>query len=664
MLIATLAKGFDPDYPWRSMPEGRQGQHGGADYYMSPAEAGGEPPGRWNGRGAEALGFQPGQEIERDPYDLLFKQRLAPDGATRLGRAPVNEARRAEIYAGMLAAEPHATEDRKHELRREAAREARQGPLYFDLTISWSKSISVFHASLGENARQAREAGDAVAEAFWTGELAALDEMMHAAVRAGLDYFQEEAGYTRTGHHGSRVDGQEAGQWQEADLAVASFLQHTSRDGDPQMHVHNLIAHTARTRADGKWRAPDSLGYREHVQATAQKAALHLEAAMTRRFGVEWEPRDDGYGAEIAGIEGALLREFSSRRETILGERAQLARQWEQSTGQKPTQWQLAQLGQQANLKTRDGKEGPPDLEALRAGWNAQLREKHGVELRDIAPRVSNLGGGDSGAPAQPRGPEPGLSPEAAARAAARGLAAAQAKSATWTRADLIAQIGRALPAEARHLEPEETGRLLEELADQVLGGSVEPVECLEAPQFPAVPESRIRADGRSVYQRHGGIKYATWAQLSMEERLVREAQTEGAPTLSRELAAGMLGADVAELEHALHEKAQDTSRILPCGLRLDQAAALFSVLTSSRTAEVLVGPAGSGKTRTLAEAARIWTELGGAVVGVTPSQASRNILAQAMAGRGETYNFAQFLGHRPGQDHALGIKPIMRRGR
>ena len=47
--LATLAKGFDPDYPWRSMPEGRQGQHGGADYYMSPAEAGGEPPGRWNG---------------------------------------------------------------------------------------------------------------------------------------------------------------------------------------------------------------------------------------------------------------------------------------------------------------------------------------------------------------------------------------------------------------------------------------------------------------------------------------------------------------------------------------------------------------------------------------------------------------------------------------
>jgi hypothetical protein len=38
----------------------------------------------------------------------------------------------------MLAAEPHATADRKHELRLEAARQARQAPLVFDLTISQS----------------------------------------------------------------------------------------------------------------------------------------------------------------------------------------------------------------------------------------------------------------------------------------------------------------------------------------------------------------------------------------------------------------------------------------------------------------------------------------------------------------------------------------------
>jgi hypothetical protein len=29
---------------------------------------------------------------------------------------------------------------------------ARQSPLYFDLTVSFSKSISIFHASLRDNA--------------------------------------------------------------------------------------------------------------------------------------------------------------------------------------------------------------------------------------------------------------------------------------------------------------------------------------------------------------------------------------------------------------------------------------------------------------------------------------------------------------------------------
>jgi hypothetical protein len=47
-------------------------------------------------------------------------------------------------------------------------------------------------------------------------------------------------------------------------------------------------------------------------------------------------------------------------------------------------------------------------------------------------------------------------------------------------------------------------------------------------------------------------------------------------------------------------------------GLRLDQAAAIYHVLTSSRTVEVIVGPAGTGKTRALAAAVKAWTSAGG----------------------------------------------------
>ena len=43
-------------------------------------------------------------------------------------------------------------------------------------------------------------------------------------------------------------------------------------------------------------------------------------------------------------------------------------------------------------------------------------------------------------------------------------------------------------------------------------------------------------------------------------------------------------------------------------GLRLDQAAAVWHVLTSARTVEVITGPAGTGKTRVLAAGALAWT--------------------------------------------------------
>ena len=84
-----------------------------------------------------------------------------------------------------------------------------------------SKSISIFHASLGENARLARQAGDNDADQYWSGLVTEVDEMIWQAVDAGFGYFQKEAGYTRTGSHNTRVRGRETGQWHEADLGVA-----------------------------------------------------------------------------------------------------------------------------------------------------------------------------------------------------------------------------------------------------------------------------------------------------------------------------------------------------------------------------------------------------------------------------------------------------------
>jgi conjugative relaxase-like TrwC/TraI family protein len=649
-VVATLTKGYDLDYIWRQVDQGPAKD--AASYYIQASETGGEPPGRWWGPAAKALGLEPGQLVEREPYELLFGEHKAPDG-TPLGRSPGTGRKAADIYARLLAAEPHATAERKRELRLEATRQARQSPLYFDLTLSLSKSISIFHASLGENARLAREAGHEAGDRYWSALVDEVDAMIWEAVRAGFGYFQREAGYTRTGSHHARVSGQETGQWHEADLAVAHWLQHTSRDGDMQLHVHSQIAHVARTVTDGKWRAPDSLAYNEHLGAVAAIVSQHLEEALTRRFGVQWVARDDGHGFEIKGISGEMMRLFSSRRESITADLRARAAQFEHRYGRQPSQRELAQLAQASNFRTRAAKDGELDFAQLHQGWADKLARTLGVPLAQVAPSVGHANRGH--AAEHSRGQEAGdevLTGLDISRAAQTAVALAQHEKSTWTRADLLKYLGRVLPRSG--LEPGAATALLEDIADRALRSEFEPVVCLEAPEAVDVPPSLLRADGRSVYQRHGGVRYATRAQLTMEERMLGQARACAAPRLARADAARTLGAEQEHLEHALAGRAHDAhDQHTRTGLRRDQTAAAFALLTDGKRVSVLNAPAGSGKTRVLAEAARAWESAGlGRVIGITPSQSARNTLA---AGIPESYNTAQFLGHLPGQRGARG---------
>jgi ATP-dependent exoDNAse (exonuclease V) alpha subunit len=629
--MATIAKGYDLDYAWRAVGEAYQG----AGYYLAATEAG-EPPGTWWGPGAERLGFAPGQQVEREPYNLLFGERKGPDGR-KLGRAPANAGKAVQIYQGLLAAEPGADDHRRAELRIMAQREARQSPLYFDLTTSWSKDISIFHASLGAAVQRARDAGDRQGEAVAAGLLAEVDSMLREANDAALAYLQREAGYVRTGSHVTRVDGRESGQFREADLIVASWYQHTSRDGDMQLHHHNQIAHVAFTRHDGKGRAPDSTAYYEHARAAGQIASVHAESALTRRFGVDWIARADGMGYGIDGIGADLMGAFSHRRD-VINEKVdgELVPRFQAEYGRPPNQRELASLMDKANLRTRKSKDGVLDWDQATRGWQAKAARTAGVDLASLYRRVTHLGHAGS----VPRDAEPGLTRDEITRAAQKALEKCAREGSTWTRADLIANLGRVLPRRAA--DPDRQAGLLEEVADGALAGDFGQVICLEAPEPARVPQSMRRADGRSLYQRHGGIKYTTRVQLSREEKLVAQAAAHGGPCMTREDAARALGATVEDLEAALHEGAGAEAQSTTSGLRMDQAAAAFRVLTSDRRVEVIVGPAGAGKTRVLAETGQAWPH--GRVVGVTPSQSSRDVLAEA--GVPESYNFAQFLGH------------------
>jgi hypothetical protein len=125
---------------------------------------------------------------------------------------------------------------------------ARQSLLFFDLKISFSKSISIFHASLGGNARLARQAGDQNGDRYWSGLVGEVDDMIWQAVHAGFAYFQREAGYTRTGSHNARVHGPGDRPVARGGSGGGALAAATSRDGDMQLQAPHLDHNEQRLR--------------------------------------------------------------------------------------------------------------------------------------------------------------------------------------------------------------------------------------------------------------------------------------------------------------------------------------------------------------------------------------------------------------------------------
>jgi len=121
-----------------------------------------------------------------------------------------------------------------------------------------------------------------------------------AGNQAMLEYLQREAGYSRAGYH---VKG--SGRFADAhEWVIASFAQHTSRDNDPQLHVHNAILNrvlredplASRPGDRNAWRTLDGAALYAAKPAAGAIAERTLAEYLSDRLGVQTVARADGNG--------------------------------------------------------------------------------------------------------------------------------------------------------------------------------------------------------------------------------------------------------------------------------------------------------------------------------------------------------------------------------
>lgn len=591
--MLSMSTGYDTGYLTDTVGAGRES-------YYTDASAAGEPPGRWWGAGAAALGLagDVDAEVMRAMYAHLVDPRdprvadSAQWGAARtLGNAHAHYRTPEERYAEAVAREPHAGPERRAELRAEAEQQARQAVPFIDLTFSPTKTVTVLNVAYERAAAEARAAGDVARAEEMQRRHELVEDAVMAGASASLEYLADVAGYSRANHHGGG-----AGQWVDSHGWVAAqFLQHDSRDHDPQLHVHQAVLN--RTLGDdGKWRALDSWAIRSHRAAAGVLGERVTEAILARELGLEFAHRTDGHGREVSGIAQGLADEFSSRARAIGPAYRELADEFRARFGREPAAAERTRLRQQATLETRRGKTHDGESSGERMDrWEAQARASIGSGLADVADRFSGE--------AAPAGAESWSVTDVCERA----LAAVGGSRSTWSRADLTRAIGEALPANLG-LPAGDVRTLLDGLTDKAIRSAI-PVGDL--PSTEHMHRSLLLADGRSSYMNPTGQRYTTSGQIAAERILRGAAVERGAKRFTDDQARAAV-ARYAESGHALGA---------------DQAAVLAGVMTSGAWMETLSAAPGTGKSFAVGAINSAWSDLGGRVHGLATSEAATSVL-------------------------------------
>ena len=219
----------------------------------------------WHGNGAAALGLEPGQRVAAGKFEKLLRG-FVPGTNIRLGRM------------------------------RDGQHEHRPG---FDITFSAPKSVSL--AALLPTEERPR--GDRAV-------IRAHDE----AVRATLDWVEETMLQTRGWDPATRTRPRVSAP----SMVAATFRHIASRNLDPQLHTHAVIANVTRD-ATGQWKSVEPTA----LHRNARLIGAYYRNELSRRLiekGYSVLPAMAGRvpSFELAGYGPELCAAFSTRRQDML----------------------------------------------------------------------------------------------------------------------------------------------------------------------------------------------------------------------------------------------------------------------------------------------------------------------------------------------------------
>jgi conjugative relaxase-like TrwC/TraI family protein len=439
----------------------------------------GESPGRWYGAAASTLGLH--GEASVAGFQAMFE-----------GRDP---------RTGELLGRPHG----------------RNAIPAFDVVLRPTKSVSILYG-LGDPAT-----GRAVLRAH------------HAGLTEAVGYLDEHLGARRDHGGVQHVSGQ--------GLVAVGFDHRTSREGDPLLHTHLVVANRVQG-PDGRWTALDGRDlYRHRLAADAIYRATY-QRELSRSLGVEWMPADTHGNRELQGMPEELVRSFSKRTGQIDAELERLAADGRERTPR------LVKWAVQATRKPKQHE--APDT--LYDRWRTEAAER-GVDanalVRAVTGRTPN------------RDQDRTVSDAMAGRLFDRlaGPDGLTERASTFARPEVLVALGAGLAGAGR--------TELEELADRFL----------------AERAVSVVAD-RALEER----RWSTPDLLAVEQRLVTSAT-------------GRTDEEVAVVSH---QAVRDALAAHPTA-GVDQQAMVRDLCQGGAGVALVVGRAGTGKTFALGIARHAW---------------------------------------------------------